>query len=66
MSEQAVANHLHTLPDDQIRNLKAHADAADHEDHPSFDTIRDWISRIGLGAASAGTVWKIIKVIRSH
>lgn len=67
--EQLLRDHLRTLTADQLENLKSHADAADHQEHPSFQLLRTWLINLGIltaAAATAAFVWKAIKIIQKH
>lgn len=66
MVESTISGYLRSLAPHHVSNLKAHADAAHHEDHPSFKEIQNWAAAVLGGAITAGTVWKIIKTIQHH
>ncbi len=58
--------HLDDLTPQHVAALKSHANAATHEDHYSFQTIRNWLGTLGLGVVTAGGVWKAIKTIKLY
>lgn len=65
--EQALRNHLDGLTEAELAHMKAHAHAADHEEHASFKALGKLMAAIlGVGAISVGMVWKTIKVIKNH
>tara|TARA_R110002051_G_scaffold269600_1_gene329797 strand:- start:10333 stop:10533 length:201 start_codon:yes stop_codon:yes gene_type:complete len=66
MVEQTISGYLRSLPHHEVSNLKAHANAASHEDHPSFKELQRWAAAVLGMTIGAGTMWKVIKTIQHH
>jgi hypothetical protein len=64
--ETALKYHLRTLDTSDLENLKAHAEAVDHENHPSAKTLLKWVGGIVGSVTAGGAIWKIVKVIKNH
>lgn len=64
--EQALSTALRSLDSQSLTNLKAHADAVDHEDHSSAHVIKKWFIGAVGGVFGPGMIWWVIKKIKSH
>lgn len=64
MTDDELRRHINALDAQNKAKLSDHADAADHEDHPSFKAISKWLLGI-LGTPPAiSLVWRAAKLAR--
>lgn len=64
--EQSLKAALRNLDGQSLTNLKAHANAVDHEEHSSAHTIKKWVlGTVGV-LIGPGMIWKVIKTIKEH
>ena len=64
--ESAIKRHLDTLDDQTYRNVQAHANAVDNENHPSAAVLAKWAAGITGAIFGPGMIWKLVKVIKNH
>lgn len=64
--ERTLKNHLDNLSEDDLQNVKDHADNADSEEHHSFKTLLKYVGSVLGVTGTAGLTWKAIKIIRGH
>ena len=43
MTDEELKGHINALDAKSKENLSDHADAADHENHPSFHAMKQWL-----------------------
>ena len=69
--ENNLKNHLNTLTEREVKNLKSHASLADQhgENHDSHKALHNWLkglSIFGGAVITIGMTSKLIKTIINH